>query len=49
MSGCEFHEVLERVTVTNLPDDEPLATPLAWARNLRLAEIEEILLEHGAT
>jgi hypothetical protein len=34
---------------TNLPDDEPWATPLAWARKLGLGDIEGILLKHGAT
>jgi ankyrin repeat protein len=34
---------------TNLPDDEPWATPLAWARKLGLADIEGILVKHGAT
>jgi ankyrin repeat protein len=41
--------LLERGAATNLPDDEPWATPLAWARKLGLADIEEILLKHGAT
>jgi ankyrin repeat protein len=41
--------LLKRGAATNLPDDEPWATPLAWARKLGLAEIEEILLNHGAT
>jgi RNA polymerase sigma factor (sigma-70 family) len=41
--------LLKRGAATNLPDDEPWATPLAWARKLGLADIEEILLKHGAT
>ncbi len=41
--------LLKRGGVTNLPDDEPWATPLAWARKLGLTDIEEILLKHGAT
>jgi ankyrin repeat protein len=41
--------LLERRAATNLPDDEPWATPLAWARKFGLADIEEILLKHGAT
>jgi hypothetical protein len=41
--------LLKRGAATNLPDDEPWATPLAWARKLELAEIEKILLKHGAT
>jgi ankyrin repeat protein len=40
--------LLERGSATNLPDDEPWATPLAWARKLGLADIEATLLEHGA-
>ena len=34
---------------TNLPDDEPWATPLAWAQRLGRAEIEAMLREKGAT
>jgi ankyrin repeat protein len=41
--------LLNRGAATNLPDDEPWATPLAWARKLGLVDIEEILLGHGAT
>ncbi|HWY86089.1 MAG TPA: ankyrin repeat domain-containing protein [Gemmataceae bacterium] len=41
--------LLKRGAATNLPDDEPWATPLAWARKLGLADIEEVLLKHGAT
>jgi hypothetical protein len=41
--------LLKRGAATNLPDDEPWATPLAWARKLELADIEEILQKHGAT
>jgi ankyrin repeat protein len=40
--------LLERGAATNLADDEPWATPLAWARKFRLADIEALLLEHGA-
>ena len=40
--------LLKRGAATNLPDDEPWATPLAWARKLGLADIEGILLKHGA-
>jgi ankyrin repeat protein len=39
--------LLERGARANLPDDEPWATPLAWARKLALADIEAILLKHG--
>jgi ankyrin repeat protein len=41
--------LLKRGAATNLPDDEPWATPLAMARRLGLADIEEILVKHGAT
>jgi len=41
--------LLKRGAATNLPDDEPWATPLARARKLGLADFEEILLKHGAT
>jgi ankyrin repeat protein len=41
--------LLKLGAATNLPGDEPWATPLAWARKLRLPDIEELLLEHGAT
>jgi ankyrin repeat protein len=48
--GAQMVEfLLQRGAATNLPDDEPWATPKAWARKLGLADIEEILLEHGAT
>jgi ankyrin repeat protein len=40
--------LLKRGAATNLPGDEPWATPLAWARKLGLADIEEILVTHGA-
>jgi ankyrin repeat protein len=39
--------LLKRGAATNLPDDEPWATPLAWARKFGLADIEEILLKQG--
>jgi ankyrin repeat protein len=41
--------LLKRGAATTLPDDEPWATPLAWARKLGLADIEQVLKEHGAT
>jgi ankyrin repeat protein len=41
--------LLKRGAATHLPDDEPWATPLAWARRLTLADIEEVLIKHGAT
>jgi ankyrin repeat protein len=40
--------LLTRGAATNLPGDEPWATPLAWARKLGLPDIESILLKHGA-
>lgn len=40
---------LKRGAATNLPGDEPWATPLAWARVRGLAEIEQVLTKHGAT
>ena len=40
--------LLKRGAATNLPEDEPWATPLAWARKFGLADIEETLLRHGA-
>ncbi len=41
--------LLKRGAATNLPGDEPWATPLAWARKLGLADIEAVLTQHGAT
>ena len=41
--------LLKRGAATNLPGDEPWATPLAWARKLGLADIEAVLIKHGAT
>jgi ankyrin repeat protein len=41
--------LLKRGAATNLPGDESWATPLAWARKLGLADIEEVLIKHGAT
>jgi ankyrin repeat protein len=40
--------LLKRGAATNLPGDEPWATPLAWARKLRLPDIEKLLIKHGA-
>ena len=40
--------LFERGAATNLPDDESWATPLAWAQKRGAAEIEKILVEHGA-
>ena len=41
--------LLKRGAATNLPDDQPWATPLAWTRKFGLADIEEVLVKHGAT
>jgi hypothetical protein len=40
--------LLKRGAATNLPGDEPWATPLAWARKLGLWDVEEVLVQHGA-
>jgi ankyrin repeat protein len=41
--------LLKRGAATNLPGDEPWATPLAWARHHSLTEIEAMLRRHGAS
>jgi ankyrin repeat protein len=41
--------LLMRGAATNLPDDEPWATPLAWAARHRHGEIVDLLKQHGAT
>jgi ankyrin repeat protein len=40
--------LLKHGAATNLPDDEPWATPLAWAKKRGLKDIEAMLVEHGA-
>jgi ankyrin repeat protein len=40
--------LVKRGAVTNLPDDEPWATPLAWAIRGGTGEIAEVLLQNGA-
>jgi hypothetical protein len=40
--------LLSRGVPTNLPDDEPWATPLAWAERRQHAKIVSILRQHGA-
>jgi ankyrin repeat protein len=40
--------LLKRGAATNLPGDEAWATPLAWARKRGLADVEKMLMEHGA-
>jgi ankyrin repeat protein len=41
--------LLRRGAATNLPGDQPWATPLAWARKRGLADIAEMLRKHGAS
>jgi ankyrin repeat protein len=41
--------LLNRGAATNLPGEQAWATPLAWARRRGLADIEALLIEHGAT
>jgi ankyrin repeat protein len=41
--------LLNRGAATNLPGDEPWATPLAWATRSDRGEIVELLKQHGAT
>ena len=41
--------LLARGAPANLPDDEPWATPLAWAEKRGHADIAAILRKHGAT
>ncbi len=40
--------LLQHGAATNLPDDPPWATPLAWARQRGLDDIEALLLRHEA-
>jgi len=40
--------LLKRGAATNLPDDEPWATPLAWAQKRGRADIARLLRAHGA-
>jgi ankyrin repeat protein len=41
--------LLKRGAATNLPGDEPWATPLAWATRYGRRDIVELLKQHGAT
>jgi ankyrin repeat protein len=41
--------LLKRGAATNLPGDAPWATPLAWAGKRGLADVEAMLLKHGAS
>jgi ankyrin repeat protein len=41
--------LLKRGAATNLPGDEPWATPLAWATRRGHGELAELLKQHGAT
>ena len=48
--GRQMAEFLpNRGAATDLPDEEPWATPLDWKRKLKLADVEQILRKHGAT
>jgi ankyrin repeat protein len=40
--------LLERGAPTNLPDDQPWATPLAWAERRQHADVAGVLRRHGA-
>jgi hypothetical protein len=40
--------LLSRDAPTSLPDDEPWATPLAWAERRQHAKIVSVLRRHGA-
>jgi hypothetical protein len=40
--------LLARGAPSSLPDDEPWATPLAWAERRQHAQIVSILRRHGA-
>jgi ankyrin repeat protein len=40
--------LLRRGAMTHLPGDEPWATPLSWARRRGLADVEQMLIKHGA-
>ena len=40
--------LLKRGAATNLPDDEPWATPLAWANRRQDTDIARLLKQHGA-
>ena len=41
--------LLKRGAATNLPGDEPWATPLAWAARHRHGELVDLLKQYGAT
>jgi ankyrin repeat protein len=41
--------LLKRGAATNLPGDEPWATPLAWATRRGHGDLVELLRQHGAT
>jgi ankyrin repeat protein len=41
--------LLQHGAATNLPDDQPWATPLAWATRHGHGDIVELLKQHGAT
>jgi ankyrin repeat protein len=41
--------LLQHGAATNLPDDQPWATPLAWATQHGRGDLVELLKQHGAT
>ena len=41
--------LLKRGAATDLPGDEPWATPLGWARKRGLADVVQLLREHRAS
>ena len=47
-AGALVAALLARHAPTNLPDDEPWATPLAWAERRGPSEMAALLRRHGA-
>ena len=47
-SSCDLRREVEGGPRTNLPDDLPRATPLAWARDKGHAKVEQMLIAAGA-
>ena len=48
-SSCDLRREVEGGPRTNLPDDLPRATPLAWARHKGHGKVEQMLTAAGAT
>ena len=47
---CRMVEfLLQHGAATNLPDDQPWATPLAWASRHGRGDLVQLLKQHGAT